>query len=101
MSLFGAMTTAISGLSAQSAAFGNIGDNLANTQAVGFKRIGTTFDDYLTTSHAEGNGSDAVVARAEYANSVQGAITQTDNPLELAITGQGFFSVTQATGQSN
>ena len=101
MSLFGAMTTAISGLSAQSAAFGNIGDNLANTQTVGFKRIGTSFDDYVTSSSLENNKSGAVVARPDYANDVQGSISQTDNPLDLAISGQGFFSVSQASGQAN
>src|SRR3954447_18671383 len=101
MSLFGAMTTAISGLSAQSAAFGNIGDNLANTQTVGFKRIGTSFDDYVTSSSLENNESGAVVARPDYANDVQGSISQTDNPLDLAISGQGFFSVSQASGPAN
>ncbi len=41
MSLFGAMNTAISGLSAQSSAFGNISDNVANSQTVGYKRVDT------------------------------------------------------------
>jgi flagellar hook protein FlgE len=48
MSLFGAMNTAISGLTAQSSAFGNIGDNVANSQTVGYKRVDTNFIDYLT-----------------------------------------------------
>src|SRR3982751_1867695 len=98
MSLFGAMTTAISGLSAQSTAFGNIGDNLANTQTVGFKRIGTTFDDYISTSSLDRNESSSVVARPDYANTVQGSISQTDNPLDLAISGQGFFSMSAKSG---
>jgi flagellar hook protein FlgE len=45
MSLFGAIGTAISGLGAQSAAFGNISDNVANSQTTGFKRIDTSFED--------------------------------------------------------
>ena len=102
MSLFGALNTAISGLSAQSTAFGNIGENLANSQTVGFKQIGTTFDDYLSdVSGQAGDNTGAVVARPDYANNVQGAISQTDNPLDLAISGQGFFSVSQKTGESN
>jgi flagellar hook protein FlgE len=101
MSLFGAMTTAISGLSAQSTAFGNIGDNLANTQTVGFKQVDTTFDDLITESTAQTNQSGAVVARPDYDNTGQGAITQTNNALNLAITGQGFFSVSQQSGQAN
>ena len=50
MSIFGAMNSAISGLTAQSDAFGNISDNVANSQTVGFKRVDTSFVDYLTTS---------------------------------------------------
>ena len=42
-----------------------------------------------------------MVARPDYVNNVQGTITQTDNPLGLAIAGQGFFAVSQQTGQVN
>lgn len=93
MSLFGAMNTAISGLSAQSAAFSNISDNVANSQTVGFKRVDTAFIDYLTTSTATTNVSGSVVAQPEYMNNVQGTMSQTDNPLGLAIAGKGFFPV--------
>ena len=98
MSLFGAMNTAISGLTAQSAAFSNISDNVANSQTVGFKRVDTAFIDYLTTSTAATNDSGAVVAQPEYMNNVQGTVAQTDNPLGLAIAGQGFFPVSHPAG---
>ena len=101
MSLFGAMNTAISGLSAQSAAFSNISDNVANSQTVGYKRVDTSFIDYLTTSNATENDSGAVVAMPDYVNNVQGTITQTDNTLGLAIAGQGFFAVSQQDGEVN
>ena len=101
MSLFGAMNTAISGLSSQSTAFGNISDNVANSQTVGYKRVDTNFVDYLTTSTAATNDPGAVVAQPNYVNNVQGTITQVDNPLGLAIAGQGFFAVSQQTGQAN
>ncbi|HTW28988.1 MAG TPA: flagellar basal body protein, partial [Acetobacteraceae bacterium] len=55
MSLLGAMNTAISGLTAQSAAFGNISDNVANSQTTGYKEVETNFVDYLTTSTATVN----------------------------------------------
>jgi flagellar hook protein FlgE len=95
MSLFGAINTAISGLTAQSTSFGNISEDVANSQTVGFKRVDTSFKDYLTTSSATENEPGSVVAQPEYINNVQGAITQTDNPLGMAITGQGFFAVSQ------
>ncbi|MBS0638711.1 MAG: flagellar hook protein FlgE [Proteobacteria bacterium] len=100
MSLFGAINTAISGLGAQSDAFGNISDNIANSQSTGFKRIDTHFEDFLTSSSATHNESGAVVAHPDYINNVQGSISQTDNALALAITGQGFFAVSLETGQA-
>jgi flagellar hook protein FlgE len=42
-----------------------------------------------------------VVATPDYVNNVQGTITQTDNPLGLAISGQGFFAVSEQDGQVN
>lgn len=95
MSLFGALSTAISGLDSQSAAFGNISDNVANSQTTGFKRVDTSFIDYLTTSQPTENEPGAVISRPDYINTVQGTITQTDNPLAMAIAGQGFFAVSQ------
>ena len=99
MSLFGAMNSAISGLAAQSDAFGNISDNVANSQTVGFKRVDTNFVDFLTTSSRTVNEPGAVVARPDYVNAVQGTITQTDSPLNMAVAGAGFFAVSQQTGQ--
>ena len=101
MSLLGAMNTAISGLTAQSTAFGNISDNVANSQTTGYKEVETSFVDYLTTSTATVNDPGAVVAQPDYLNNVQGTITQVTNPLAMAIAGQGFFAVSQQTGESN
>lgn len=101
MSLFGAMTTAISGLTAQSRALSNISDNVANSQTVGYKRVDTNFVDYITDSTLYAHRSGSVVARPDYRNSVQGTIEQTENPLGMAIAGQGFFAVALPRGESN
>ncbi len=97
MSLFGAMNTAISGLNAQSDAFTNISDNVANSQTVGYKQVDTAFKDYLTTSNAATNQSGWVTAVPQYMNNVQGTVAKSDDPLAMAISGQGFFPVSQAT----
>ena len=99
-SLFGALDTAVSGLSSQSAAFSNISDNVANSQTTGYKDVNTTFDDYLTNSTAATNDSGFVGATPQYQNNVQGNITASTNPLSLAIAGNGFFQVTQETGDA-
>lgn len=97
MSLFGSMTTAISGMNAQSRALGYISDNVANSQTTGFKRLDTSFEE-LVTSAGRTQQAGGVVAHAEATNTVQGGIEQVDNPLSLALDGQGFFSVTRPTG---
>lgn len=101
MSLLGAMNTAISGLTSQSTAFGNISEDLANSQTTGFKRVDTNFIDYLTTSTATENEPGSVIATPDYVNDVEGTISQTDNPLNMAIDGQGFFAVSEPSGTSN
>lgn len=100
MSLFGALNTAVSGLGAQAAAFSNIGDNIANSQTTGYKGVNTSFEDYLTVSNLQVNQSGSVVAKPDYANSLQGAVSQSSNPLAMAITGQGFFTISQQIGTS-
>ena len=101
MSLFGSMDTAISGLNAQAAAFSNISDNMANSQTVGFKSVDTSFIDYLTTSTATQNQSGSVATRPDYQNELQGSIQQSSDPTAMAISGQGFFSVSEQAGVSS
>ncbi len=98
MSLFGALNTAVSGLGSQTVAFG---DNVANSQTVGFKRVDTAFLDHLTTSSATVNEPGSVTAIPEYINTRQGTVTSSDNPLSLAISGQGFFSVSKGSTAAN
>ncbi|MBY0335620.1 MAG: flagellar hook protein FlgE [Acetobacteraceae bacterium] len=101
MSLFGSMTTAISGLTAQARALGHVSDNLANSQTIGFKRVDTNFTDLLSTSGPTLHAPGSVLARPDFTHTVQGTVEQTENPLGLAIGGQGFFSVAQSRGSTN
>lgn len=98
MSLLGSMTTAISGLGAQARALGHVSDNVANSQTVGFKRVDTNFTSWLTRTTLRLHMPGSVEARPDFTNTVQGTIEQVDNPLAMAIAGQGFFSVAQARG---
>jgi len=98
MSLFGAMNTAVSGLSAQAAAFTNISDNVANSQTVGFKGTNTSFVDYLSSSTVTQNQSGSVATRPLYQNDVQGQIQNSTDATALAIAGKGFFQVSEQSG---
>lgn len=101
MSLFGSMTTAIGGLTAQSRALGHISDNVANSQTVGYKRIDTSFASFITSSSQSQHAPGSVAARPDFTHTVQGPIEQSENKTALALAGQGFFSVTAASGQVN
>ncbi len=99
-SLFGALSTAVSGLTSQTEAFSNISDNVANSQTTGFKGTDTNFADYLTTSTATINDSGFVTATPGYRNDVQGTIASSTNALAMAISGNGFFQVSQVTNNA-
>ncbi|WP_448191932.1 flagellar hook-basal body complex protein [Azospirillum sp. sgz301742] len=97
MSVFGSMTTAVTGLAAQARALGSLSDNIANSQTVGYKRVETSFQELVTQSNADLHSPGGVRARPSYTNSVQGNITQTENTTNMAISGNGFFQVSRGT----
>ena len=47
MGIFGALTTAVTGMRAQSFALENISGNIANSQTTAFKRMDTSFVDLI------------------------------------------------------
>jgi flagellar hook protein FlgE len=98
MSVFGALNTAVSGLTAEAAAFSNISNNVANSQTVGYKEAQTSFLDYLDPQATSDSQSGSVTAKTEYMNDVQGTIVSSTDSTALAISGQGFFSVSVANG---
>jgi flagellar hook protein FlgE len=93
MSLFASLTTAITGLNAQQDAIANISDNISNAQTVGFKEIGTSFQNLVTSSTPELNQPGGVVSAPIYENSIGGPLNPSDVTTSLAINGQGFFQV--------
>lgn len=99
MSLYSSMNTALSGMSAQSRALGHISDNIANSQTIGFKRTDTNFVSYISESNSDVHRPGTVLARPDFTNQVQGTIEQVENPLAMAISGQGFFTAALPVGQ--
>lgn len=106
MSLYSSMNTALSGMNAQSRALGHISDNVANSQTIGFKRTDTNFVSYISESNSDVHRPGTVLARPDFTNQVQGTVEQVENPLAMAISGQGFFTAalpvgTNADGSKN
>lgn len=107
-----AMRTAASGMVGQQMNVDNIANNLANVNTTGFKRSKVEFQDVLyqnyrragvaTAAGAEvpsglaiGYGSKPVSTTRQQS---QGDLTQTGNPLDLAITGDGYFQILHPDG---
>ncbi len=98
MSLTGALSSAISALSAQSQSLSMISDNIANSSTTGYKTTSAMFDDLVTASSnttTYASGGVTVSSRANITQ--QGLLATTSNATDVAIQGSGFFVVTSAT----
>jgi flagellar hook protein FlgE len=93
MGIFGALTTAVTGMRAQSFALENISGNIANSQTTAFKRQDTSFVDLIPDNIPSKQLSGNVVANSRSTNSVQGDIQNASVSTYMAINGQGFFVV--------
>jgi flagellar hook protein FlgE len=95
MGIFGALTTAVGGLQAQSYALENIAGNISNSQTTAFKRIDTSFQDLIPDAVPTQQVSGSVVASSSSTNTVQGDIQAASIGTYMAINGDGFFIVQQ------
>ena len=74
MGIFGALTTAVTGMRAQAFALENISGNIANSQTTGFKRTDTSFEDLIQDNIPSQQKAGNVVANARSTNTVQGDV---------------------------
>jgi flagellar basal-body rod protein FlgG len=107
-----ALYSAASGMSAQETNIDNIANNLANANTVGFKTRRAQFQDLMYQSLVQpgtASGQQTVVptglqlglgtrAASNEIIFTQGAFTETDNPLDLVIQGNGFFQIQMPNG---
>jgi flagellar hook protein FlgE len=98
MGIFGALTTAVTGLRAQSFALENISGNIANSQTTAFKRVDTSFMDLIPDNPPSKQLSGTVVANARATNTVQGDFQSASIGTFMAINGDGFFVVQKPEG---
>ncbi len=77
----------------------SVANNIANLSTTGFRREGVIFAEEVQALPAEGNSVAMTEARARYTDELQGALTQTDGPLDLAIEGEGYFMVQTPQGE--
>jgi flagellar hook protein FlgE len=93
MSITNSLYIGISGLQAHGEAISVVGDNIANASTIGYKRDRASFSDMLGGElDAQRLGGGVRLAGTQTLWD-QGAVTQTGNPLDLAIRGGGMFVV--------
>jgi len=93
MGILSTLFTGASGLTSFGRALSVIGNNIANSNTVGYKSSQAIFADLV----ADQLGSGVYVSSVE-GNLKQGTSSLTGNTLDLAIEGNGFFSVQAGTG---
>ena len=93
MGIFGALTTAVGGLRANSYALENVSGNIANSQTTAFKRVDTSFLDLIPQTSATAQLAGGVTTQSRSTNSVQGDVQTASVATFMAINGNGFFAV--------
>ena len=93
MGIFGALTTAVGGLRANSYALENVSGNIANSQTTAFKRIDTSFLDLIPQTASTQQLAGGVTTASRSTNTVQGDVQSASVATFMAINGTGFFSV--------
>jgi flagellar basal-body rod protein FlgG len=107
-----ALYSAASGMNAEQLNVDNIANNIANANTTGFKSRRAQFQDLLYQTMIQPGaaagqqstvptGLQLGLGTRAASNEVifsQGDFSQTNNPLDLVIQGQGFFQIRRATG---
>jgi flagellar basal-body rod protein FlgF len=76
-----------------------IAHNLANSSTAGFKRHRVRFEQTLSQAAAAPGGAGAALTGTAGVDLSQGAIEQTDRPLDFAISGKGYFVLESPQGK--
>ncbi len=75
-----------------------VANNVANISTTGFRREGVVFTEMVQALPNEGGGVAMAAARARFSDPTQGNVSQTGNPMDLAIQGRGYFMVETPEG---
>lgn len=102
--MLSSLYSGISGLQANSNAISVVGNNIANSNTIGFKSSSTTFADLLYQNISSGSGSSQVgrgtTVSTVSTNFAQGSFQTTESATDLAIGGDGFFIVKNANSET-
>lgn len=100
MSLSSALSTAVSGLTAQSLALSAISENIANSATTAYKTKEIDFQSLVSGAMGSATSTSSVIAKTNQALSVGGVIASTSVSTNVAIDGSGFFVVADDPGDT-
>jgi flagellar basal-body rod protein FlgG len=96
--------SAAAGMAAQQQRIDGVANDLANVSTTGYKHVRVGFRDLLYNSQGDQAGPTVTAGAGAAAtffgrSQAQGALITTDQPLDVAIQGSGWFQVRTADGQ--
>jgi flagellar hook protein FlgE len=101
MSLFGALSSGVSGLTSQSSAMGAISDNITNVSTIGYKQTTVNFQSLVTKQTSSTfYSAGGVQSKPRQDTGVQGLLQASTSSTDIAISGNGFFVVNEAASPS-
>lgn len=98
MSLYGMMRTSVSGMNGQANRLSAVSDNIANSDTTGYKSKNVEFSTLVMPGTESRINSGGVISHRRETVSLQGILTGTSSFSDLAIDGNGFFIVRDASG---
>lgn len=102
LSLYSALYSGVSGLSAEASAMAGVADNITNINTIGYKGVETQFRTLVTDGRTRSNYSAGGVAAAPQALiSKQGLLQASSSNTDLAIEGGGFFVTRSGAGENS
>jgi flagellar hook protein FlgE len=96
--LFGMMRTGVSGMNSQATRLATVADNIANSSTTGYKRSKTEFSTLVLPNTGTSYSSGGVTNSIQTMVTKQGVLQYTTSSTDLAIDGEGFFIVQDASG---
>jgi flagellar hook protein FlgE len=107
MGLYSSFYSSLSGLSSNANALSVIGNNLSNLNTIGYKGSSASFQDLFAASvgatSTQGNGNPIQIGLGTQLGAIsqnfgQGSFQSTSNVTDMAIQGQGFFTLQTKDG---
>lgn len=99
MGLYDAMNASVTGMQGQSNYLTNIGQNISNSATVGYKEADTEFSTMVDAAGVGQTAAGGVISSTRLDISHQGTLESSSSSTDLAISGNGFFVVSNASGQ--